>query len=106
MKRIPKPSFTAETLQQREKGQSRPMSPIVQRILIGLVVAVTAGGITAWSTIVLNNLSASTRIEATLDSLAVNFNNFTLIRYQDDMKMVEDKIAAANARIDKLRDSR
>lgn len=78
------------------------MSPFYQRILIGVVVAISAAGIGSFSGIVVDNLSASSRIEASLQALSQNFDNFTLIRYQDDTKEIEEKIAAINLRIDSL----
>lgn len=79
-----------------------PMKPWMQRILIGTVVAVTAGGIAAWSNLVVQNNATANRIEAKLEDVSRDFDNFTNIRYQDDLTDTRTRIANVEERLDRV----
>ena len=74
------------------------MSPWVQRLIIGTLVAVIAGGIAAWSNLVIRNNETASRIEAKVDGLSINVDNFINIRYQDDLEDVREQIAEVRKR--------
>ena len=74
------------------------MKPWMQRLLIGLVVAVTAGGIGAFSTIVIRNLEASARIESKLTSMDNTLDNFINVRYQSEQDRVHERLLAVETR--------
>lgn len=69
------------------------MKPWMQRLLIGVTVAVCAGGIAAWSNLVIQNNATANRIEAKLEDVSVDLDNFVNIRYQDDLTDTREQIA-------------
>lgn len=73
------------------------MKPWMQRILVGVVVAVTGGGIAAWSTIVIKNLETSSRIETKVDGVSKRLDDFD-VRYQVDQDRIHDRLLAVENR--------
>jgi len=78
------------------------MKPWVQRILIGMVVALASTGmINAWN-MVAENARSSTRIEQAVHDISIDFDRFTDIRYQADMEQLGNRMAQYEARLDRL----
>jgi hypothetical protein len=78
------------------------MKPWMQRILIGLVVALASTGmINAWN-MVAENARSSTRIEQAVNDISTDFDRFTDIRYQADMEQLGRRMAQYEARLDRI----
>lgn len=71
-----------------------------ERIITGVVVAVTAGGILAGSNLLIRNNESAARIEATVVLTNRELQNFINIRYQADMDRIEGEFARIDQRID------
>ena len=69
------------------------MAPWMQRLMIGVMVAVLGGGIAAWSNLVIRNNETASRIEAKVDAMSIDVDNFINIRYQNDLDDVREQIA-------------
>ncbi len=87
------PEFGSGYTSSRQSEQEVQMSPWLQRIVIGLMVGLIGGGIAAWSNLVIRNNETASRIEAKVDGLTVNVDNFINIRYQDDLTDIREQIA-------------
>ncbi len=81
------------------------MKPWLQRTIIGLSVTLSVSGITAFTSIILENQKSVARVEAKLDDLASDFDRFVDLRYVKDIDDLEDQVAAMDDRLERLRDS-
>jgi len=79
------------------------MKPWLQRTIIGLSVTLSVSGITAFTSIILENQKSVARVEAKLDDLTSDFDRFVDLRYVKDIDDLEDHVAAVDARMEALR---
>lgn len=91
------PNITAQ-------GQAKrtPMKPWKERLLVGIAVAIAAGGILAWSDLVIRNNESAARIEAHVQDMNEDLDNFINLRYQADIDRMDSQISQLNERIDRL----
>lgn len=78
------------------------MQPWLQRILIGTVVGLaTAGVINTWNMIALNN-QASARIEQSVRDISIDFDRFVDLRYTEDLRQIDTRLATYQDRLDRV----
>jgi hypothetical protein len=99
---LKKPAHTAFVNDTTKEKHGMP--PWLQRLVIGVMVAVMGGGIAAWSNIVIKNNQTASRIEAKVEDIAIDFDRFVDLRYQADMDRINARIAQQDVRLDKLSD--
>lgn len=78
------------------------MKPWKERLLVGIAVAIAAGGILAWSDLVIRNNESAARIEAHVQDMNEDLDNFINLRYQADIDRMDSQISQLNERIDRL----
>ncbi len=84
--------------QSNDTTSGEEMKPWMQRILIGLVVTVAGSGIVAFSTISVQNLQASSRIETKMDTMSKRLDDFINVRYQSEQDRVHQRLLAVEER--------
>lgn len=80
------------------------MKPWLQRTIIGLAVTMSVSGITAFTTIILDNQRSVAALEARIESASSGFERFVDVRYARDHDKLEAEIKAVEARLERLRD--
>ncbi len=77
-----------------------PVKNMFHKIAVGVAIAVTAGGIMAVSNLLMNTNANTTQIKQQVDDMSSDFDRFVEIRYQEDMRRIDEAITRVNDRVD------
>ena len=80
------------------------MKPWLQRTIIGLSVTMSVSGITAFTTIILDNQRSVAALEARIQDAGRNWERFVDVRYPRDHDDLEAEIIELEVKIERIRE--